>query len=363
MPSLKCFLCVQLVLLSISASLANSAGWEQEWNNVLSAAKKEGRLAVSVHSGEARRLAVLKFQEAYPEIRLEVSTDPTAKYIARIRQEHRAGVYNIDVRVSSPRTNHVLIPERAYVPLRPVLILPEVLDDSKWLGGFSGGYSDREKKYSYSSTAETEGILKVNRDAVPETEFNKIDDLLNPKWRGKIAMADPRIPTAGNSTLMILLRIRGEDFVRRLLMNQRVVFSEDNRLLTDWLVRGRYPISAGLSGTFVEQFKKEGVGLNVKDLMQAEALNLSLSGAAIALPQRPPNPNAAKVFVNWLLSRQGQRIVSELIQTNSRRLDVPVVHPESQVSPEQYRTLFNKDLQENDAIEDQAFRLAREIVK
>ena len=166
--------CVPWALV-LCAFPVQPAAWEQEWNKVLTAAKKEGRLSVSIHSGEARRLAVLKFQESYPEIRLEVSTDPTARYIARVRQEHRAGVYNIDVRVSSPRTNHVLIPDGAYVPIRPALILPEVLDDSKWLGGFVGGYSDREKMYSYSSTAEVEGILKVNRDVVPETEFNKIE--------------------------------------------------------------------------------------------------------------------------------------------------------------------------------------------
>src|SRR5215813_13842443 len=134
------------ILLALCWSAAK-AGAEEDWKTILAAAKKEGRLAVSVHSGDTRRLAIMKFQEAFPEIRLEVSTDPTAKYIARVRQERRAGVYAIDVRVGGPRTNHGLIPEGVYVPLPPAMMLPEALDDSKWLGGFAGGFTDREKRF------------------------------------------------------------------------------------------------------------------------------------------------------------------------------------------------------------------------
>ncbi|MGH7845863.1 MAG: ABC transporter substrate-binding protein [Candidatus Binatia bacterium] len=348
-----------LVLFSSSLEAAS----DDEWKKILGAAKKEGRLAVSVHTGDTRRNAVMKFQEAFPDIRLEISTDPTAKYIARVRQERRAGVYAIDVRVGGPRTNHELIPEGVYVPLRPAIALGEVLEDAKWLGGFAGGFSDREKKYSYSAIAERSGIIYLNRDFVAQAEFSKVDDILNPKWKGRICMRDPRGAGSGNTALNILLRIRGEEFVRRLLLNQEVVLSEDNRQLTEWIVRGRYPIAAGLADTFIEQFKKEGLGLNIKELMSPEVLHISLGGEAIALVERGPHPNAAKLFANWFLSREGQSILSSFVGSNTRRLDVPVVKPDVQVTQEQYRTLFNKDLQENEEYANKAIAVARRILK
>jgi iron(III) transport system substrate-binding protein len=350
------------ILVALCWSAAK-AGSEEDWKKTLAAAKKEGRLAVSVHSGDTRRLAIMKFQEAFPEIRLEVSTDPTAKYIARVRQERRAGVYAIDVRVGGPRTNHGLIPEGVYVPLPPAMMLPEALDDSKWLGGFAGGFTDREKRFSYSAIAERSGIIYLNRDFVPEAEFNKVDDLLNPKWKGKICMRDPREPGSGNTALNILLKIRGEEFVRRLLLNQEVVLSEDNRQLTEWVIRGRYPIAAGLADTFIEQFKKEGLGSNVRELMLPEVLHISLGGEAIALVDRGPNPNAAKIFANWFLSRSGQSILSSLVVANSRRLDVAVIKPDTQVTQEQYRSLFNKDLQENEEYANRALEFAKRVLK
>jgi iron(III) transport system substrate-binding protein len=363
MRRIKCLLAVAVALLWLVPCGAESAGLDEQWSKVLSAAKKEGRLAVSVHSGEPLRTGVSKFQEAYPDIRLEVSTDPTLKYLSRVRQERRAAVYNIDVRVGPPRTNHVLIPEGVYAPLRPALLLSEVVDDTKWLGGFAGGFTDREKKYAYAGAADLNGIIQVNRDLVPEAELNKVDDLLKPKWNGKIAMLDPRFPNSGNTAINILLQVRGEEFVRRLLLNQAVILSEDNRQVAEWLIRGRYPIASGLSSRALDQFQMQGLGLNVKQLRQPEVMHVSLSGAVVAMLDRPPNPNAAKVFVNWFLSRQGQLVFCKVNSTNSRRLDVPVVDPENQVTLEQYRTLFNKDFQENEAFADRALKLAKNILK
>ena len=363
MRRIKYLLAVQIVLLWLFPSNTESAESQEEWSKVLSAAKKEGRLAVSVHSGEPLRTGVSKFQEVYPDIRLEVSTDPTLKYLSRVRQERRAAVYNIDVRVGPPRTNHVLIPEGVYAALRPALMLAEVTDDSKWLGGFAAGFTDREKKYAYAGAADLNGIIQLNRALVPESEFNNVDDLLKPKWKGKIAMLDPRFPNSGNTAINILLQIRGEEFVRRFLVNQAVVLSEDNRQVAEWLIRGRYPIASGLSSRSLDQFQMQGLGLNVKQLRQPEVMHVSLSGAVVAMVDRPPNPNAAKVFVNWFLSRQGQIVFCKVNTTNSRRRDVPVVDPENQVTLEQYKTLFNKDFQENEAFADKALKLAKDILK
>ncbi|MCZ6625703.1 MAG: ABC transporter substrate-binding protein, partial [Deltaproteobacteria bacterium] len=78
---------------------------------------------------------------------------------------------------------------------------------------------------------------------------------------------------------------------------------------------------------------------------------------------RAPHPNAAKVFINWYLSRQGQTAVTRINKGNSRRLDVPVVTPETQITLEESRTLFLKDLEENAAYAKKAAKVAKEILR
>ncbi|MGH7845340.1 MAG: ABC transporter substrate-binding protein [Candidatus Binatia bacterium] len=355
-----------LVFCALSLFLAPSAhgaGWEDEWKKTLAAAKAEGRVAVSIPPGDTWRQAVIKFQDFFPDIRIEVSGQSAPDYIPRLRQERRAGLYTVDVRMGGARTNHQLIPEGVYAPLRPIIISPEALDDKKWLGGFAGGFSDQEKKYSYMYFAYLTEALYVNRDVVPETEFLTAADLLSPKWKGKIAMRDPRVIGAGNASMVLLRKNLGEEFVRRLLLTQGVVFSQDYRQVAEWVVRGQYPIGIGLSDTHLSQFQKEGVGLNVKSLILPETTAVNSGFGAVALLDRAPHPNAAKVFINWVLSRAGQATIAPAVRVNSRRLDVVVVEPPTRVSEEQFKTWFHVSRQENEKLADKALKMAKTILK
>src|SRR5262245_18512579 len=354
---------VFLALSLLVVASAHGAGWEDEWKKTLAGAKAEGHLTVSIPPGDTWRQAILKFQDSFPDIRLEVSGQSAPDYIPRLRQERRAAIYTVDVRMGGARTNHQLIPEGVYVPLRPAVILSEALDDKKWLGGFAGGYSDQEKKYSYTYFAYLTEALYVNRDVVPEREIHKAADLVDPKWKGKIAMRDPRVIGAGNAAMVLLLRNLGEEFVRRLLLDQGVVFSQDYRQVAEWVVRGQYPIGIGLSDTHLSQFQKEGVGVNVKSLIVPETTAVNSGFGAVALLDRAPHPNAAKVFINWVLSREGQATIAAIVRVNSRRLDVTVVEPPTRVSEEQFKTWFHVSRQENEEFADNALKLAKTILK
>jgi ABC-type Fe3+ transport system substrate-binding protein len=130
----------------------------------------------------------------------------------------------------------------------------------------------------------------------------------------------------------MLYVFRGEDYVRELLTKQDVTVTGDNRQLVDWVVRGRYPIGVGLTGDVLRQFQAEGLGGNVRTLDEGpKALSPGFGG--IQLLNRPPDPNAAKLFVNWLLSREAQTRISETVGVNSRRVDVPVADPTSAPDP------------------------------
>jgi iron(III) transport system substrate-binding protein len=129
------------------------------------------------------------------------------------------------------------------------------------------------------------------------------------------------------------------------------------------VVRGQYPIGIGLSDTHLSQFQKEGVGLNVKSLILPETTAVNSGFGAVALLDRAPHPNAAKVFINWVLSREGQATIAPAVRVNSRRLDVAVVEAPTRVSEEQFKTWFHVSRQENEQLADNALKMAKTILK
>jgi ABC-type Fe3+ transport system substrate-binding protein len=81
----------------------------------------------------------------------------------------------------------------------------------------------------------------------------------------------------------------------------------------------------------VKTFRDQGIGLNVKPL--AGPIPLSTAAGGIYVPAPRPHPNAAKVYVNWLLSREGQSALSLATGYPSRRLDAAVGSPDAVVDP------------------------------
>ena len=70
-------------------------------------------------------------------------------------------------------------------------------------------------------------------------------------------------------------------------------------------MRGRYPVAIGLPKYHLEPFQEQGLARNVKAL--PGPLGLTNAGGGIQMLNRAPNPNAAKVYVNWLLSPKAPR--------------------------------------------------------
>ena len=143
----------------------------------------------------------------------------------------------------------------------------------------------------------------------------------------------PRGPPFGRSdlTLTVLRLSQGEEFLKRLLVDQQPLFSRDPRQRAEAVVRGLYPIAMDVRIFELKDFQEAGVAGKAKflDLPDADDAN----ELAVMLFNRAPHPNAAKLLINWMLTKQGQTAWSEAAKTNSRRTDVPVVDPEAAVIP------------------------------
>jgi len=120
---------------AVSAAETKSVS-EADWAKVVATAKKEGKLAVFLYQRENIEAAVRAFENKFPEIQLITASTPAAETGPRIMAERRAGKYLWDICICGPTTPYtILYPAKALDPIRPALMLPEVIDGSKWWGG------------------------------------------------------------------------------------------------------------------------------------------------------------------------------------------------------------------------------------
>ena len=169
------------VLLILLATEASPQAWKVEWEKTLAAAKKEGKVVVAGPPGQSYRDALIQFGKAYPDIQIEYVGLQGRDFAPRIVQERRAGQFLWDVHVGGASSiMNIMLPQGALDPLQPHLFLPEVLDSSKWHGGFKDSWMEKEGKYIFGFVGTLMFAVYVNRDLVPEAEFNKPEGPVGP---------------------------------------------------------------------------------------------------------------------------------------------------------------------------------------
>jgi iron(III) transport system substrate-binding protein len=317
------------------AAPTTDAAWQAEWNRTVAAAKQEGKLALMGSGGTLIRDALMEFQKAYPEINVEYAAPPPGDIAVKVPPERDAGQFLWDVHIGHPGPAYdVLLPRGVMDPLAPALVLPEVLDDSKWLGGFKAGFMDKDGQYAYAFQGSLGYIAWVNRDVIPEAELSRFDQLTDPKWAGRIVWYDPTTRSAGGAMAGYLYMVFGEDYLRKVFA-QDVTITRDVRQQVEWLVRGRYPIALGIENDRLVEFQNQGLGRNVKPLEPESQVGarMNIGLGAVLLFNQPPHPNAAKVFANWLLSPDGQTAWGRHALECSRRLDVTECPSEKRLNP------------------------------
>lgn len=314
-----------LVLLTaglVASAWGQEKGWEKEWSQTLAAAKKEGKVVVMGSADPVvRRELPAKFRERFG-VDIEYLGGRGADNTRRLRMEHQARTYTVDaVFAGLSNLGGELYVEKLLDPLRPLLILPEVVDPSKWKRG-KLWFADPEdsyilRLYSYISAA---GVY-VNTQHVKPEEFRSVRELLNPKWKGKISVYDPTVSGTGSMDAARYLTEFGEEFVKRLYVDQKPVVSRDKRQLADWLGRGTYPISLGVETEAVINMKKQGLPVAVLAVPDAPA-TLSAGNGMLGLVTRAPHPNAARLFVNWITSKEGLELLARARNKPQTRADI-----------------------------------------
>ena len=359
-----------LLLWMNAATVQAQSDWKKEWERNLQEAKKEALIVVGIPArAELRKELEAVFKPKFG-IDMDMSTARGPQNASKIAAEFTAGVKNFDVFIGGSGTYESLVEGGMTERLDTMMILPEVKEAKNWWGGhiWEDNVSTNRFLYSFIADAGTGGFW-YNPTLVKPDEIRSVDDLLKPKWKGKVGLLDPRTPGSGQSIWSFLWDIKGESYLKK-LVQQDLFVSRDQRQLGDALAKGKLAVALGVSFYTLEGFLT--ANLPVKELPKMkEGLPSSNGSGVIGVVKNPPHPNAARVFVNWLLSKEGQELYVKVMHQSTRRLDVDtkwlkefgVVAAKDALTVQQYHKVRNHLEDKYKGVRIPSAKFAEEILK
>jgi iron(III) transport system substrate-binding protein len=356
--------------LSASWPVLALAQWQQEWDKTVKAAEKEGKVVVWAVGGRLQREWLAdSFQKSYPKITVEFLTR-VDRAAPKIIAEQQQGLFLADIIVGGTNLVEALLPAAALDPIPPVLIHPDAKDQSKWLDGKFQWADDEQQQYSLLMRGEFLSLLAVNTKLADPAGFRSYWDIVDPKWKGKIVMQDVRAPGpgGGGAVFFLLQPDLGEKFLRKLFGETNAATSTDRKQAIDWLARGRHALSVFPDSEDLKRLQREGFPIKeIPWTQMKEGSALSSGTHQLSLLKRAPHPNAAKVYINWLLSKEGQTAQVKQALSPSLRMDIPedvvkeVVEPWERIQPGRKYIMISQWRYRK--YSDQVRNLARELLR
>ena len=302
------------------APVAREYGLKGTWDEILAAAKTEKTLNLWVHGGAGYEAFAEAAKAALPDLDIQVTSAGAGSQAPKVALEQQGGVYNWDiVMAGNSGVAAVLNPIGATVPIRPFFdALPaDVQADADWSGGFHV-YANPDE-LNWVIQYQLNGGLWLNKDEAGA--IDDADDLLDPKYKGKIVINDPTTVSAGSGSLSTMLVLKGEEYVRKLLKDQQAIVVDGAKAVHEALEDGRAWIGIGGNDTEHAKMQADGLAQNIIQLKQFE-LFMYPNIYAMSVFKNIPHPNATAVFMNWALSQEGMEAwASEtLVNGSSRRV-------------------------------------------
>ncbi len=305
------------------SSLMEKPNRETLWDKNLKLAMQEKKVTIyGSEGGSVRENLVDGFKKKYG-LEVEWTSGSPVELQNRILTERRAGLYVADIVMFGPTTlndNPKVL--EVLQPMDNFIILPEVKDPLQWFESKFPWFNTEHTIISHSGLLTR--LLSINNQVVSKGEIATFEELLNPKWKGKISINDPTLGGTGQTGFGMLGEyIMSWDFVRK-LAQQDLFITRDYRLQIDWLAKGKYPVAIAARSEGFNEYVKAGASISYLTIPKASYT--SGGSAGLAVLQNNPHPDATIIYLNWFLSREGMTIYSRARGYQSMRQDVPTDH-------------------------------------
>ena len=293
---------------SLSAADPNPAqAWDAEWNRTVKAAEQEGQLVLYSLTEVGEAISNTGFQKKFPKIKISVVSARGGEHISRIMAERRAGKFLADIGNLGNTSPYTLYQSKVLDPIASAFILPEVKDESKWWQG-KQQFIDPEGKYILVYVGAPLFLVGYNTKQVNPSGFKSYWELLDPMWKGKIVAFDPKAGgfAATRDRFFFHNSELGPTFVRRLFSEMALILYARFPQGEDWLAAGKYALCLCRHQS-ISEAKTQGLPVDLMEPAQfKEGVGVESRAKTLVLMSQAPHPNAAKVFLNWFLSREGQ---------------------------------------------------------
>ena len=304
-----------------------AAAFAAEWEALIAAAQAESGLVLVLGGSAGRNFRpIVEFFEEKFGIDTVVSTGSGTAQANRVLAEREVGSYLVDIMYVGPTSaNTRLIPAQILDPLEEQFIHPEVLDTSLW---FKNQYwwADVDQRYVFTFAAAAGPIqsMRYNTDLMTQADLdgiNSVWDYVDPaRFAGKIVAISPEIGGAGGTFYEAYVHPDiGREWIDAFVDPALgVTFLQDFRQIVDGIAKGQFHFGTAIGtagrdldaltalGAPVERFPCSVANVCIKEFTEGGVIAGTGSSSNMMIPADRPNPNSAKLWVNWFLSLEGQ---------------------------------------------------------
>jgi len=302
-----CFVTLFLfsLFLGVPVGKASAQSMKEHTAKLVEGAKKEGKVVFYTSMDIEDSTALLKrFAEKYPFIKTELYRAGGLRLVSKILAEFNAKKYNVDVTMNSGINTESLKKEG----LHAKYLSPESKFYPKGSVDPEGYWTDTYVNYC---------MIVYNTDLVSPQDVPKAwADLADPKWKGKMGMPDMAVDWF-YGILQYMGEEKGMEFMKK-LGEQEIQFQRGRTLLAQLVAAGEISLVPTLYPTHAQKMKEKGAPVSWVAVDPVIPLLHPISVCAHA-----PHPNAARLFVDFVLSKEGAEMISSFFRIPSRIDVVP----------------------------------------
>ena len=306
---------VLVALLTLTLALAAAAAHAQDPR--LEAARKEGKVVwyTSLALTSSEKVAKL-FETAYPGVKVEVHRTGSQRVLQRMMQELQANIKNVDVVHTSDAGHFVLLKEKQLI----ARYTPAGVD------AFPPGFKDRDG-FHYGLRATVNAIAYNTKQVTAAEAPRTWKDLLDPKWRGRLVTAHPGYSGVIATHVLALVHLHGWDYFKALAQNKPMLVQSAVDP-SGIVASGERAVAVDGGDYTFYQVKKKGNPIEI--VYPKEGVPLVVSPSAITT--FAPHPNAARLFTDFIFSREVQQVLadSEGLYTGHPQVKYPTDKPRLQ---------------------------------